>query len=67
MANGSEPVLYRVPEVARLLVCTEAVRHMISRGQLPARRQGARVFVLAEDLKAYLAALPVRRQTGVKQ
>ena len=61
MANVSEQILYRVPEVARLLGCTEAaLRHMIARGQLPARRQGGRVFVLVDDLKAYLAALPPR-------
>jgi excisionase family DNA binding protein len=59
--------IYRVPEVARLLGCTEAsVRHMIARGQLPARRQGGRVFVLAEDLREYLRALPARRRTEAK-
>jgi excisionase family DNA binding protein len=61
MSDRVEPLAYTVRDVATLLGRSEpAIRAMIARGQLPARRQGGRVFVLAEDLKAYLAALPPR-------
>jgi excisionase family DNA binding protein len=61
MSDRTAPLAYSVRDTATLLGRSEpAIRAMIARGQLPARRQGDRVFVLAEDLKAYLAALPPR-------
>lgn len=48
-----------VKEVAQILSTTEgAVRARIKRGQLPARKMGWRVVILAEDLEAYLKNLP---------
>jgi len=61
MNDRTAPMAYTVRDAAALLGRSEpAIRAMIQRGQLPARRQGGRVFILAEDLKAYLAALPQR-------
>ena len=61
MEQLAEALAYSVRDVSRLIGRSEAaIRAMIARGQLPVRRQGGRVLVLAEDLKAYLAALPRR-------
>jgi excisionase family DNA binding protein len=52
------PLALRVPDVARALGCTEAnTRKMIDRGQIPARRLGRRVIVLADELQRYLQQL----------
>ncbi len=54
----TEQLVYRVPDVARLLGCTEAAaRRMIERGEIPSRRLGRRVVVLPEDLEAHLKSL----------
>jgi excisionase family DNA binding protein len=48
----------RIPDVARALGCSdEAARKMVQRGQLPSRRLGRRVIVLADELRTYLASL----------
>ena len=48
----------RIPDVARAIGCSdEAARKMVQRGQLPSRRLGRRVIVLADELRAHLAAL----------
>lgn len=48
-----------VPEVAAELGMTaKAVRQRIARGQLPYRRWGRRVLVLASELEAFLKTLP---------
>ncbi len=61
MSNPGEPLVYRVPEVARRLGTTDAaVRRMIERGILPSRRLGRRVVVVPEELEAYLRSLPAR-------
>jgi Helix-turn-helix domain len=59
--SGSARLAYTVPEVGELLggASETAVRHLIDRHALPARRLGQRrVVVLAGDLEEYLAALP---------
>ena len=54
----TEQLVYRVPDVARLLGCTEAAaRRMIERGEIPSRRLGRRVVVLPEDLEDHLKSL----------
>ena len=58
----AEQLIYRVPDVARLLGCSEAAaRRMIERGDIPSRRLGRRVVVIPQELEAYLKAL---RQAG---
>ena len=53
-----EPKAYRIPDVARLLSRSEhAVRTMIARGDLPSRRLGRRVVILADELETCLKAL----------
>lgn len=48
-----------VPEVAEELGISErAVWQRIYRNQLPHRRWGRRVFILAAELEEFLAALP---------
>lgn len=50
---------YTVNQVAELLgVSPAAVRNMIYRGNLPARRWGGRLIVLREDLERFLRSLP---------
>ncbi len=54
-------LIYRVPDVARLLGTTEAaVRRMIQTGVIPSRRLGRRVIVIPEELEAYLKSLESR-------
>ena len=54
----TKQLAYRVPDVARLLGCSEAAaRRMIERGEIPSRRLGRRVVVLPEELEAYLRSL----------
>ena len=51
-------LVYRIPDVARLLGMSEAAaRRMIERGDIPSRRLGRRVVVLPEDLEAHLKSL----------
>lgn len=58
-ARPTTSLLYRVPDLARALNCTEhAVRRMIERQVIPSHRLGRRVIVLHEELVAYLNALP---------
>jgi len=53
-----EQLMLRVPDVARLLGCTdEAARQMIKRGEIPSRRMGRRVIVLKSELEALLKKL----------
>lgn len=56
----SDPrVAYSVSEVAEALgISIRSVRQRIKSGELPARRVGARVLILASDLRIYLASLP---------
>jgi len=61
---GSQ-LVYRVPEVARLLGTTEAaVRRMIQKGAIPSRRLGRRVIVLPEELEACIKSLKLPKQGG---
>ncbi len=51
-------LIYRVPDVARLLGTTEAaVRRMIQTGAIPSRRLGRRVIVIPEELEDHLRGL----------
>ena len=55
-------LVYRVPDLARLLSTTEAaVRRMIQTGAIPSRRLGRRVVVIPQELEAHLKTL---RQAG---
>ena len=58
----TEQLIYRVPDVARLLGCSEAAaRRMIEKGDIPSRRLGRRVVVIPEELETFLKTL---RQAG---
>jgi excisionase family DNA binding protein len=49
----------KVSEVAEMLGITQkATRHRIARGELPHRRWGKRVLIPAQELDAFLQALP---------
>jgi excisionase family DNA binding protein len=59
MVQTPERAAYRVRDLAGLLGCSEiAVRRMVERGQIPTRRLGHRVIILADELDAHLKALP---------
>jgi excisionase family DNA binding protein len=62
MSNAVEqPKAFSVSEVARLIGRSElATRRAIERGQIPARKWGHRVVVLAEELDEFLRQLPIR-------
>jgi excisionase family DNA binding protein len=48
-----------VTRAAEVLSCTpKAVRQRIARGELPYRRWGRRVLIPAEELEAFMEALP---------
>lgn len=51
---------YSVEEVAAALgLAVVTVRKRIKHGDLPARKDGSRIFILADDLHNYLNGLPV--------
>ena len=55
------PQVLDIPQVAKILNRTElATRRAIERGQIPSRRWGRRVVVLATDLAAFINELPSR-------
>jgi excisionase family DNA binding protein len=57
----SSPTLLRVPDIAaRLGITVSATRHLIESRQLPVRKLGGRVVVLADELESFLRALPER-------
>jgi excisionase family DNA binding protein len=59
MTAGLEQVAYSRREVAELTSLSfETVRRAINRGDLPAKKVGRRVLVLAKDLDAWLDAQP---------
>jgi excisionase family DNA binding protein len=50
---------YRVRDLAGLLGCSViAARRMVDRGEIPTRRLGHRVLILADELDAFLKTLP---------
>ena len=54
-----------IPDVARRLGKTEtATRRAIERGQIPSRKWGHRVVVLADELDEFLRSLPTRQDRG---
>ena len=56
--KADEQLVYRVPDVAKLLGMTElATRRAIERGEIPSRKWGRRVVVLPAELRAHLEAL----------
>jgi len=62
--GGMAMMVLGTKEVARMLGITPgAVRMMVYRGRLPARKLGRRIIFLKEELEEYLKALPpvVRR------
>jgi excisionase family DNA binding protein len=67
MTSHVAALAHTIRDVATILGRSEAaIRAMVARGQLPARREGSRVFILAEDLKAHLSALPQRPIPGAR-
>jgi excisionase family DNA binding protein len=61
----SEQIAFNLDTVAaRLTVSTRHLRRLIRTGELPAKRIGARVIVLARDLDAYLQQLPSAQTTA---
>lgn len=49
----------RIPDLARFFGCSQvAVRRMLEKRQIPARKIGRRVVVLRHELDAALRALP---------
>ncbi len=55
------PQILDIPQVAKIVNRSElATRRAIERGQIPSRRWGRRVVVLATDLTAFLNKLPPR-------
>jgi len=59
MKFDSEQRSFSVAQAARIIGKTElATRRAIERGQLPARRWGRRIVILADELESFLRALP---------
>lgn len=59
MVHNTERVAYRVRDLSQLLGCSEiAARRMVERGEVPSRRLGRRIFILSDELTAWLKALP---------
>jgi hypothetical protein len=61
MLDDDQPRVLGIPDVARVIGRSElATRRAIERGQIPARRWGRRVVVLADELETFLRGLPGR-------
>ena len=59
MPDTKRRLAYSVDEIAEATgLCQALVRRRIRQGALPARRDGARVLVLHDDLQDYLRTLP---------
>jgi excisionase family DNA binding protein len=59
MVQTPERVILRIRDLARIFGCSPiAARRMVERGELPSRRLGRRLVVLADELDTYLKALP---------
>jgi hypothetical protein len=68
VGDETTPRALSISDVARRIGKTEAAtRHAIARGQLPSRKWGHRVVVLAHELDEFLRQLPARERpnTGV--
>ena len=60
MKTDEGQLVYRVPDVARLLGMTElATRRAIERGEIPSRKWGRRVVIIPSELQAHLLTLRV--------
>jgi excisionase family DNA binding protein len=52
-------LVFRIHDLARALGCSElAARRMVERGEVPARRWGRRIVILADELREHLRRLP---------
>ena len=61
----TKQLVYRVPDVARLLGCSEAAaRRMIERGEIPSRRLGRQDYDPPDELEEYLRSLPEPPETA---
>jgi excisionase family DNA binding protein len=58
---GAKPVLsYTIPEAVKATgIGKTSLYAEIKAGKLVARKRGSQTLILAEDLRSYLAALPV--------
>jgi excisionase family DNA binding protein len=60
-ARDVQPRILSVTEVAKILGRSDlATRRAINRGEIPSRKFGDRVVILADELDAFLRNLPVR-------
>lgn len=58
--SSGGPLSLSAKDIAGLTgLCERTIAEMIRRRQIPARRVGRRVIVLADDLAAYLRDLPM--------
>ncbi|HMJ45035.1 MAG TPA: helix-turn-helix domain-containing protein [Pseudolabrys sp.] len=68
MATAIEPLTYSATKAARLLgVGKNKMLALISAGRIPARNLDGRYRVLASDVAAFVAALPVATKLDAPQ
>lgn len=61
-AQDLPPLAYRIPQVVKVSgLSRTAIYEDIAAGILIATKRGSRTIILAEHLKAYLAALPTAK------
>jgi excisionase family DNA binding protein len=52
----------RIPDVARLLGCSElAARRLVDRKEIPFRRLGRRIILFRDEVEAFLRNLPASK------
>ncbi len=61
----TESLAHSIPQAVSISgLSRNTLYRAIAAGQLKARKNGARTLILAEDLKAWLTALPEYRSAG---
>ena len=59
MTDATEPLIYHVSDVARLLRCkVSSARRLLEQGVIPSRRLGRKFVVLPDELETHLKNPP---------
>ncbi len=63
MSGPTQPLVYHVSDVARLLGWkVSSARRLLEQGVIPSRRLGRKLVVLPEEFEAHLKSLPAGTQ-----
>ncbi len=61
-ADVQDRLALRIPDLARLLGCSElAARRLVDRKEIPSRRLGRRIILFRDEVEDYLRKLPTSK------